>query len=94
MRSFHHPLIAFIDDVKLVSDIWLRRENISSVNNFLAILEDTLFKLKNKTVGLIQLDSSFFQADILDYLEQKNMDYVIAAKFTHPIQRVIHDSTN
>jgi hypothetical protein len=40
------------------------------------------------------LDSGFFQSDILDYLEQKNMDYVIAAKFTHPIQRVIHDSTN
>jgi hypothetical protein len=93
-RSSHHPLIAFIDDIKLVANMWLRSGNTSSSNNFLAFLEDTLFKLKNKTVGLIRLDSGFFQADILDYLEQKNMDYVIAAKFTHPIQRVIHDSTN
>jgi len=27
-------------------------------------------------------------------LEQKSIDYIIAAKFTQPIQRVIHDSVN
>ena len=57
-------------------------------------LEDTLSKLKNKTVSLIRLDSGFFQSNILDYLEQKAMSYIIAAKFTHRIQRVIKESTN
>jgi hypothetical protein len=40
------------------------------------------------------LNSGFFQSNILDYLEQKKMNYIIAAKFTHPIQRVIQASTN
>jgi len=88
-RPSHHPLIAFIDDVKLVANMWLRSGNTSSANNFLSFLEDTLSKLKNKTISLIRLDSGFFQSNILDYLESKPIDYIIAAKFTHPIQRLI-----
>lgn len=93
-RPSHHPLIAFIADIKLVANMWLRSGDTSSANNFLGFLEDTLSKLKSKTISLIRLDSGFFQSDILDYLEQKPMDYIIAAKFTHPIQRLIHSSNN
>jgi len=93
-RPSHHPLIAFIADVKLVANMWLRSGDTSSANNFLGFLEDTLSKLKNKTVSLIRLDSGFFQSEILDYLEGKPMDYVVAAKFTHPIQRLIAGANN
>ncbi|MFS8082663.1 MAG: transposase [Ginsengibacter sp.] len=65
-----------------------------SANNFLGFLEDTLDKLKNKTVSLLRLDSGFFQANILDYIEQKRMDYVVAVKFSSPIQRLIAGSNN
>ena len=93
-RPSHHPLIAFIADVKLVANMWLRSGDASSANNFLSFLEDTLSKLRNKTVSLIRLDSGFFQSNILDYLEAKEMQYIVAAKFTHPIQRMIDKSTN
>jgi len=93
-RPSHHPLIAFIADVKLVANMWLRSGNTSSANNFLGFLEDTLFKLKNKTVSLVRLDSGFFQSNILDYLDMKCLDFIVAAKFTHPIQRLIHGSNN
>jgi hypothetical protein len=93
-RPSHHPLIAFIADVKLVANMWLRSGDTSAANNFLSFLEDTLSKLKNKTVSLIRLDSGFFQSDILDYLEERAMDYVVAARFTHPIQRLIDAQTN
>ncbi|MEO7048238.1 MAG: hypothetical protein ABI091_23265 [Ferruginibacter sp.] len=36
-------------------------------------------KLKNKAVSLLRLDSGFFQVNILDYIEQKGMDYVSAS---------------
>src|SRR5665647_3634709 len=93
-RPSHHPLIAFIADVKLVANMWLRSGDTSSANNFLGFLEDTLSKLKNKTVSLIRLDSGFFQANILDYLEEKIMDYVVAVKFTSPIQKLIAKNNN
>lgn len=88
-RSSHHPLIAFIDDVKLVANMWLRSGDTSSANNFLGFLEDTLSKLKNKTVGLIRLDSGFCQSAIFDYLEGRKIEYIVSAKFTHPVQRLI-----
>ena len=59
-RASHHPLIAFIADVKLVAYMWLRSGDCCSTNNFLSFLEDTLSKLKNKTIGLIHLNSVFF----------------------------------
>jgi len=93
-RPSHHPLIAFIADVKLVANMWLRSGDTSSANNFLSFLDDTLSKLKNKTVSLIRLDSGFFQSNILDYLEEKTLEYIVAAKFTHPIQRIIDAQTN
>lgn len=93
-RPSHHPLIAFIADVKLVANMWLRSGDTSSANNFLGFLEDTLSKLKNKTVSLIRLDSGFFQANILDYLEEKLMDYVVAVRFTSPIQKLIAKNNN
>jgi len=72
-RPSHHPLMAFVADVKLVANMWLRSGDTSSANNFLSFLEDTLSKLKNKTVSLVRLDSGFFQSNIMDYLEEKQL---------------------
>ncbi|MFD2733598.1 IS1380 family transposase, partial [Pedobacter alpinus] len=93
-RPSHHPLIAFIADVKLVANMWLRSGDTSSSNNFLNFLTDTLNKLKDKTISLIRLDSGFFNSAIMNHLEEKNIDYIIAARFTHPIQKIIKASTN
>lgn len=93
-RPSHHPLIAFIADVKLVTNMWLRSGDTSSSNNFLNFLTDTLNKLKDKTISLIRLDSGFFNSVIMDHLEDKKIDYIIAVRFTHPIQKIIKASTN
>lgn len=57
--------------------MWLRSGDSSSVNNF---LEDTLAKCGDKKVGLIRQDSGLFQQNIHTYLEEKNKNYIIAAK--------------
>ena len=88
-RPSHHPLIAFVSDVKLVANMWLRSGDTSSANNFLSFLEDTLSKLQDKRVSLIRLDSGFCADEILSYLEDKPMDYIIAARFYEPVQRLL-----
>jgi len=88
-RNSHHPIIAFVNDVKMVANFWLRSGNSSSANNFVGFLEDTLSVFGDKKVGLLRLDSGFFSKDIMDYLEQKQLKYIVAAKFTHPIQHLI-----
>ena len=70
-RKSHHPIIAFVNEVRMVANFWLRSGNTSSANNFVGFLEDTLSRFGNKKVGLTRLDSGFFQKEIMDYLEQK-----------------------
>jgi hypothetical protein len=88
-RKSHHPIIAFVNDVRMVANFWLRSGNTSSANNFIGFLEETLSVFGNKKVGLVRLDSGFFQNDILQYLEEKCLNYIVAARFTHPIQQLI-----
>lgn len=93
-RNSQHPLMAFIADVKLVANFWLRSGDTGASSNFKAFLEDTLNKLKGKTIGLIRLDSGFFSKDVLDFIEQKNINYVVAVRFYKPIQKMISLSQN
>lgn len=88
-RNSHHPIIAFVNDVKMVANFWLRSGNTSSAHNFVGFLEETLAVFGDKKVGLVRLDSGFCQNDIMNYLEEKQLNYIIAARFTHPIQRLI-----
>ena len=53
-----------------------------------------IIKVEEQNHRINPLDSGFFQTNILDHLEQKVMDYIVAVKFTHPIQRVIQQSNN
>ncbi len=84
-----NPIIAFVNDVRMVANFWLRSGNSSSSNNFINFLADTLSRFGNKKVGLVRLDSGFCEKAIMDYLEEKHLNYIIAAKFTHPVQHLI-----
>jgi hypothetical protein len=80
--------MAFVNDVRMVANFWLRSGNSSSANNFISFLEDTLSRFGDKKVGLVRLDSGFCQKEIMDYPETRKLNYIIAAKFTHPVQRL------
>lgn len=73
----------------MVANFWLRSGDTSSAHNFVGFLEETLSVFGNKKVGLVRLDSGFCQKDIMDYLEHRQLNYIIAAQFTHPVQCLI-----
>lgn len=93
-RNSHHPLIAFVSDVNMIANYWLRPGNASASTNYLSFLEDTLSRLKNKKVGLMRMDSGFFSGGIMDYLEGKREDgsdgvsynYIIACRFNNRVK--------
>jgi len=89
-RNSHHPLLAFVSDLRMIANYWLRPGNTSALTNFLAFLEDTLSRLKGKKVGLIRADSGFFSGEIFDYLENynqgKGLNYIIACRFNNNIK--------
>lgn len=88
-RNSHHPLLAFVDECKMISNFWLRSGNAYTTNNFISFLEDTLDRLKGKTVSLLRADSGFYSEEIFRHLESKSLNYIIVAKHYGSIQRRI-----
>lgn len=85
-RPSHHPLLAFVSDIRMIANYWLRPGNTSASTNYIAFLEDTLSKLQGKRVGLVRMDSGFFSGNVLDYLEQKQLHYIVACRFNNRIK--------
>jgi hypothetical protein len=79
-RNSHHPLMAFVAEMKMVANFWLRPGNTCSANNVLAFLQETFEVLADKTVGLLRADSGFYRKDVMDWLEQRDIDYILAIK--------------
>lgn len=85
-RPSHHPLLAFVSDVRMIANYWLRPGNTAASTNYPAFLEDTLSRLQGKTVGLARMDSGFFTKEIPDCLENKWLRYIIACRFNNRIK--------
>jgi hypothetical protein len=93
-RASHHPLIAFVNDLRIVANFWLRSGDTASSSNFLPFLENTLAKLEGKKVSLARLDSGFCSGEIMSCLEGRPLSYIVAATFSHPVQRLIAGNEN
>jgi len=92
-RCSHHPLMAFVSDVRMVANCWLRPGNAGSANNGVAFLATTLEHLGDKRVGLLRADSGFCEAGFLDEVERRRLNYVIALKLNQPLQRALVSAT-
>jgi hypothetical protein len=86
-RNSHHPLMAFIDQTKMVANAWMRSGNTSDLNNWEAFLNET-FKivLKDKDIGLVRADSGFYSNEFLKWFEKEDLNYIIAVKFYENIK--------
>jgi hypothetical protein len=90
-RNSHHPLMAFVADVELVANFWLRSGDAHTANNFEAFLQQTLSNLQNKTIGLLRADTGFYSKKIFELLEShdKPIPYIIGCPMYVTIQRTI-----
>jgi hypothetical protein len=88
-RKSQHPLLAFVADIEMVANFWLRPGDAYTANNFKAFLEETLYFLRDKKIGLLRLDSGFYDKDIFNYLETRDIpiDYIVAVPMYVTIQR-------
>ena len=86
-RNSHHPLMAFIDQTKMVANAWMRAGNTSDLNNYDAFLTETFdVALKDKEIGLVRADSGFYSNNFLKWFEKRDLNYVIAVKFYENIK--------
>ncbi len=88
-RLSHHPLLAFVAEARMVANFWLRPGDAHTANNILQFLEATLHHLGDKIVGLLRADSGFYAENVLNWLEERKIDYIISAKLTQALQAAI-----
>jgi hypothetical protein len=93
-RNSHHPLFAFINDIKMVANCWNRSGNTSSSSNCIHFLEETFSILKNKKIGLFRADSGFCSESILKFIEGKTIAYVMSCKLYANLQSTIYSIHN
>ena len=93
-RPSHHPLMAFISDLRMVAHSWLRSGNTSSGNGVKAFLNETIQILGKHSIGLLRADSGFFDGDFFDDLESKRLEYIIAVRMNPTIKMKIQAIRN
>ena len=85
-RPSHHPLIAFMPEMRMVVNAWLRPGNTVALSNHRAFLDETFSILQEKKVGLVRADSGFFAEQFMTYFEERNLNYITAVKLFAPIK--------
>jgi hypothetical protein len=89
-RNSHHPLMAFVSQTRMVANAWLRPGNTAASSNCVAFMEETFDDvLKDKRIGLVRADSGFYTEEILNYLECKTINYVIATRLYPNVKNAI-----
>jgi len=93
-RPSHHPLIGFLNRTKYVVNLWNRSGNTSSGNGCLEFAKQTWERLalRLKILGVLA-DSAFYQVDLVEFIESKQVPYVISARLSRPLQSEISKIT-
>jgi hypothetical protein len=90
-RNSHHPLFAFVSNLRMVANCWNRSGDTSSSSNAINFLAETFSILANRKVGLFRADSGFCTSAILDYIESKHIPYVMSCKLYARLQSAIYN---
>jgi hypothetical protein len=84
-----HPLLAVLEEAKLVVGFWLRPGNSSCANNIVAFTLELLGNLPRFIrLRVVRADSGFCLAPWLDLLESQNLKYIVVARLLKPLQRL------
>ena len=89
-RPSHHPLVAFLSEARRVLWAVLRSGNSRSANGCVEFLRQALTVLPAEhKVALVRADAGFFEKWFLEFLERRELRYIIVAKLTPIVRRVV-----
>ena len=85
-----HPLLAVLEEAKLVVGFWLRPGNASCANNVVAFTLDLLANFpKWIRLRVVRADSGFCVPEWLGLLEALALSYIVVARLLQPLQRLL-----
>jgi hypothetical protein len=90
-RPSHHPLFAVLAEARCIAHVWLRSGNTGAARGATAFLAEVRALLPaTLRVTLVRADSGFFEEAILLALEALRLPYILAARFTNPLQAAVY----
>lgn len=89
-----HPLLAVLEEPKLVANFWLRPGNCRCDNNVVPFTLEVLDSLPaHVRLRLVRADSGFCDARWLDLLESQHLHYIVVARLLQPVARLCRQDT-
>ena len=89
-----HPLLAILAEARLVVQLWLRGGSAHCGNNVVAFFLDLWGQLpRHVRLRAVRADSGFCDGELLALWEQLRLPYIVVARLTEPIQRLVHRDT-
>jgi hypothetical protein len=85
-----HPLLAVLEEAKLVVQFWLRPGNAPSASNAVNFTLDILANLpRHIRLRLVRADCGFCQDPWLNLLESRGLAYIVVGQLNTRIQKII-----
>ncbi|HSE86088.1 MAG TPA: IS1380 family transposase, partial [Candidatus Binatia bacterium] len=93
-RPSHHPLVAFLAEGRRLLWAVLRSGNSGSANGCVEFLRQALTVLPaGHRIGLIRADAGFFEKRLLEYLESQRLPYIMVARLTAVVRKLVIHQT-
>jgi len=85
-----HPLLAVLEEAKLVAGFWLRPGNTHCANNIESFTLEVLERLpKWLKIRVVRADSGFCENKWLSLLESQGLSYIVVAKLILSVRKLI-----
>jgi len=87
-RPSHHPLLAVLAEAHFLLHGWLRSGNCGSARGVVEFLKESLALLPKKhAIRVVRADSGFFDQQLLGFLEDRELHYIVVARLTPWLKR-------
>jgi hypothetical protein len=87
-RGSHHPLLAVLGEAYFILHGWLRSGNTRADSGVVEFLKEALAKLESREwVRRVRADAGFFAEELLQYLEESKLGYIVVARLTPWLKR-------
>ena len=82
-RGSHHPLLAVLAEAPFILHGWLRSGNTVAAGGAVEFLKEALALLPEWIkIWCIRGDSGFFEKDLIEFLEEHKMPYIVVARIS------------
>jgi len=87
-RGSRHPLLAVLGEAHFILHGWLRSGNTRADTGVVEFLKEALAKLQSlEWIRRVRADAGFFALELLQYLEERKLGYIVVARLTPWLKR-------